>query len=156
MADANIQKDPPGTPSTPGITARPEVARSRSQQEPADSAGNPFQLFHSNARRCARYAGNLATLAWLLAGYVVVVFLLCRMDRDPFDARVAFVVYGGILAVTLLPLLGIAALVFGIKGWTRKERDSKARDYIPARFGVATGILTALWTLIVLYSWFTY
>jgi hypothetical protein len=67
-----------------------------------------------------------------------------------------FFFYILIPSVTIVPLLGLAALILGIRGRSR-DRIVAPDDFDRARFGV-TGLLTTVWFVFALsyYVWTTF
>jgi hypothetical protein len=110
--------------------------------------------------RYAVYAGRLAAALWWLVASMIAGLLLIKHFHEQIEMMVALgIVFFYILipSVTVVPLLGLAALIFGIRGWSR-DRIVAPDDFNRARFGVVTGILTTVWFVCALsyYVWTTF
>jgi hypothetical protein len=106
--------------------------------------------------RYAVYAGRLAAAIWSsVAAMIAGLLLLAKLFPEHFDMMTSWPLSGIFLlifvipGVTIVTALGIAALIFGIRGWSR-DRIVAPGDFDSARFGVVTGILTTLCFVFVL------
>jgi hypothetical protein len=102
--------------------------------------------------RYAVYAGRLAAAVWSLVASMIAGLFLIKHFHEHIEMMVGLgiiVFYIVIPSVTIVPLLGIAALIFGIRGWSR-DRIVAPDDFDRARFGVVTGILTTVWFVLAL------
>jgi hypothetical protein len=109
-----------------------------------DSIEGPTEL----KARYAVYSSRFAVSAWVVAAYLLALFGIVdywRQELRGLASALLLLFFGAIPSVTVLPMLGIAAIAYGIL-----DRHGRSSSYgHKAVFGILTGCLTILWAGIV-------